>query len=311
MRKFVNNLMVKNLLVCCEPKIINEEKIFLLCSRKIMDKELTSDEENILEKNLVWIYGSARSGTTWLGTELLRYKDNIIWTEPYIGVHLMLLKRHIKRDDYFFSNNFKKVWIPLVKKLILNRAYALAKSVNNLVIIKDPNGIAGANTVMECLPNSKLIFLSRDGRDVIDSLIDSHKKDSWNKGLKPFKTDQERYQQIMKYSDGWVRGMILMLKTFEKHSPDLRILVKYEDLLNDTFNELKKIYNLLKIEITDKELKKIIEKYDFSKIPEKKKGSGKFWRSAQPGKWKENFSNKEQKNMNQIMKDSLVKLGYS
>jgi len=59
MRKFVNNLMVKNLLVCCESKIINEEKIFLLCSEKIMDKELTSDEENILEKNLVWIYGSA------------------------------------------------------------------------------------------------------------------------------------------------------------------------------------------------------------------------------------------------------------
>ena len=183
-----------------------------------MDRELTLEEEEQLEKNLVWIYGATRSGTTWLGTELLRYKENIIWPEPYIGFHLMLLKRHIKRDDYFFSNNFKKDWIPLVKKLILNRAYALAKSVNNLVIIKDPNGVAGANTVMECLPNSKLIFLLRDGRDIVDSLIDSHKKDSWNKGLKPFETDQEKYQQVMKYSNGWVRGMNLMLETFKNRN---------------------------------------------------------------------------------------------
>ena len=34
-------------------------------------KELTEDEENILEKNIVWIFGARRSGNTWLGEKLL------------------------------------------------------------------------------------------------------------------------------------------------------------------------------------------------------------------------------------------------
>jgi len=49
--------------------------------------KLSEKEENILEKNLVWIFGTHRSGTTWLATELLSYKT-YAWNEPYIGGHL-------------------------------------------------------------------------------------------------------------------------------------------------------------------------------------------------------------------------------
>ena len=31
--------------------------------------ELSNRDELVLEKNLVWIFGSTRSGTTWLGKE--------------------------------------------------------------------------------------------------------------------------------------------------------------------------------------------------------------------------------------------------
>jgi len=42
----------------------------------------------------------------------------------------------------------------------------------------------------------------------------------------------------------------------------------------------------------------------------KKKGKGKFRRFASPGKWKENFSNDEKEVMNNILKDTLQKMGY-
>lgn len=47
-------------------------------------EELSPDEENQLEKNLVWIFASRRSGTTWLGRDLLSYKTKFM-NEPLIG----------------------------------------------------------------------------------------------------------------------------------------------------------------------------------------------------------------------------------
>ena len=38
--------------------------------------ELTAEEESILEKNLVWVFGSARGGTTWLALQLMSYQTN-------------------------------------------------------------------------------------------------------------------------------------------------------------------------------------------------------------------------------------------
>ena len=48
---------------------------------------LTNEQENILEKNMVWIFAPPRSGTTWLGSQLLVHPKNIIWFEPWIGFH--------------------------------------------------------------------------------------------------------------------------------------------------------------------------------------------------------------------------------
>ena len=87
-------------------------------------------------------------------------------------------------------------------------------------------------------------------------------------------------------------------------------MIKYEDLLNNTLDELKKIYDFIGIKISDKELEKITDKYSFKNIPQSKKGSGKVTRSASPGKWKENFSQEEQKIMNDVMGETLKEVGY-
>ena len=40
------------------------------------------------------------------------------------------------------------------------------------------------------------------------------------------------------------------------------------------------------------------------------RGKGKFARSASPGKWKDNFNEKEIQLMNEIMGETLKRVGY-
>jgi len=76
-------------------------------------------------------------------------------------------------------------------------------------------------------------------------------------------------------------------------------------------NELKKIYEFLEIKITDVELGKIVDNSNFDKIPASEKGIGKFYRSASPGNWQNNFNEKEKEIMFSIMSGTLKKMGYA
>lgn len=106
--------------------------------------ELTEDEEKKLENNLVWIIASRRSGTSWLGRELLSYNTKFM-NEPLIGFHIAgLLGRNAKhyrridelegKKDYFFNKDFKETWIFFLRKLILNRIYAQFQTLDSIIV---------------------------------------------------------------------------------------------------------------------------------------------------------------------------------
>ncbi len=269
------------------------------------------EQEEILEKKMVWFFGSARAGTTWLGTQLLNHEKNIIWKEPYIGQLLDFHReRNDDRNDIFFSTKHKQYWLPYLRKLILARTYSQIRTLDKNIIIKEPNGSGAADIIMECFPNSKIIFLVRDGRDVVDSLFDAHNKNSWNPILEPLATEKQRKERLELYSHRWKRTIGIVGDAFKNHNPNLRYRIRYEDLLKNTLEELKKVYNFLNIEVDNKDLQKIINKYQFEKIPEQKRGTGKFTRFAKPGKWRENFSEDEKEIMEEIMGPTLKILGY-
>ena len=287
-------------------------------------KELSIEKELKLEKNLVWIFADRRSGTTWLGKELLSYGTKFM-DEPLIGLHLgryVTTKSGIKRTiinqgnrpDYFFSKKYEDVWQFFIRKLILNRVYSQFNDLSQKVIIKEPTGSISADIIAKCLPNSRIMVLIRDGRDVIDSKVDEVSKGGWElklkKGAREELTAQKRISHIKKISKYWVGLMEILLETYHNHPKNLRHLLQYETLRENTAKELKKIYHFLDIDIDDKNLENIVNQYSFEKISVKQKGKGKFRRFASPGKWKENFSDEEKKLMNGIMGDMLVKLGY-
>ncbi len=288
-----------------------------------LSDELTKEQEEILEKNLVWIIGPPRSGTSWLGTKLLSYQT-LSMNEPQIGLHIGMRQPHIKEKivrnidlfkkepDYFFSQQYSATWKYYLRKLIINRIFSQFQNLTHKIIIKEPNGSMGMDIITQCLPLSKIIFLVRDGRDITDSRIDAFRKDSWaikDYGFTPFKPN-ERLNEIRNMSKLWVKLMDILETSFDKHSEDKKILVKYENLRKDTLKELKKIYSFLEIDIPSEKLEKIVYEQSFENIPKEFKGEGKAVRAANPGKWKTSFSDEEKTIMEEIMGEKLKQLGY-
>jgi len=288
-------------------------------------KELSENDEKILEKNIVWIFASPRSGTQWLGTKLLTFRTNVS-QGPSIGLSLGSIHHETgfgdkiirqfefrgHESDYFLSNQYKRTWQHYIRKLILNRLYAQFWDLSKKIIIPDPEGSMAADIISECLPNSKIIILLRDGRDVLDSLVDLLQPNTWY--TKDGKSNpiypETRLNRIEWLIKKWIMLIEILLKTYECHPKKNCIKIKYEDLRTNTPEILQKIYNFIGIKVPKKQLKHLVDYYSFENIPEEKKGTGKVTRTATPGKWKENFNDKEKKLLNEMMKKTLRKLGY-
>jgi len=288
-------------------------------------RELSEEEEDRVEKNIVWVLGSPRGGTTWVGTQLLSYNTNII-DEFSISPHIGSLfntrqgqsSRYIdfKQKDsqfYIFAKQYTEIWSYYLRKLILNRIFAqFPDATEKITVIKEPDVIGIPDVISKCLPNSKIIFLIRDGRDVIDSSIAARGKEGFmaKKGLKQLHEIDERLNFIKRRSGLWVEMVQNMLNIYEKHSKDKMYKVRYEDILKNPNQITKQFYNFIGIKISEDKINKIVEKYAFENIPEKLRGEGKFYRSASPGKWREHLNEEERDAMNKIMNETLRKLDY-
>lgn len=295
---------------------------------------LNEEEEAIFEKNIVWLFGHPRGGTTWTALQLLSYNTNYV-NEPHIDDHIGVRAaetsgRFVRRIDnpqnnseYFFSSDYKDTWMHYLKKLLLHRFYAQTKDIYKKTIIKEVCVFGSADIISECMKNSKLIILVRDGRDQIDSLVDARSNVGFmtKAGNEPITKESSQKQNtfvpvptrrifITNQSKSWVIRSKNFLKAYNNHPKELRYKLKYEDLLGNTLNELRKLYDFIEINITNHKLQEIINKFSFANIPESEKGQGKFARSATPGKWKENFSIEERKILLQEMGKMLKKLGY-
>src|SRR6185312_1563120 len=257
--------------------------------------------ELTLEENLVWVCASPRSGTTWLSKDLLSY-NTLILDEFHLDEHLAIptvgvfdttfkrrIDRHANLESYLFSDKYKSTWLYYLRKLVLNRIYSQFQDLTKKIIIKDPGNVGAYDITSQCFKNSRFIILLRDGRDIIDSLVDALGDDGFiSKGSDYVPITQEKRLAFI----------------------ELRAKIKYEELIQNTFGIVKNLYEFLGVRINDDILQQIVNKTKFQNIPIELRGKTKFYRSATPGKFREHFNNMELDIMNEIMKNSLNKLGY-
>jgi hypothetical protein len=317
------------------------------------------DEE--LESKLVWIFGSPRTGSTWL-LEMLCYpleakRDEPLgfsWPDgwegavPALAVDEFLISAHLaphqgrvidifdtpfpatlnglyqRRSSYAFSEEFADVWRPEARRFTLVRLHAVVERARRtglevpagepVVVIKEVNGAHAADLVMSLFPRSRLIFMLRDGRDILDSLLDANSPGGWRTrtglGQGGFESPEERLEFVRETCRNWAARINVCSRAYDAHDPALRRRIRYEELLADTPGMLGDLAEWLGLPHDEARIREIVDQHSFTEVPEKRRGPGKRRRAASPGQWREALTPSERELAQEIMGPNLAELGY-
>lgn len=209
-------------------------------------------------------------------------------------------------DTYFFCRRYADVWGPALGDLILKRLAVHARR-RAFVVVKEPNGSQAADLILRALPRSRLLFLLRDGRDVVDSELAAFSKDSWMsrryeavRGIEP----DERLEFLNQAAHKWVWSTRVVKGAFDAHH-GAKLLVRYEELLEHTHAEMERIVNWLGINSVAVDA--VVERHSFAASAG---GPGEFKRAATPGLWRENLTAQEQALIEEVMGPTLAEMDY-
>ncbi|MDQ3740843.1 MAG: sulfotransferase [Actinomycetota bacterium] len=281
------------------------------------------------EEQLTWIFGSSRSGSTWLERMLSEFQEVLPIDETGIGHHLGVWRpiplawatsddppelstfRDVKRrnPDYFFSDEHRAGWEPLLRNFILDRL-ALQYDGRRMVV-KEPGGSQVADWVMKLFPRSRLVFLLRDGRDVVDSWLDAYQDGGWITDDGGFAVAPHgRVPFIRWQATVWRYRTEATQRAYDAHAPDRRVLVRYEELLAEPERELGRVLETIGLRVRPERVVQVVEKHAYEKVPATERGEGKFVRRASPGSWCERLSDEEQRALLDVLGDTCRRLGY-
>ena len=283
-------------------------------------RPIGADHYRINPRNMVWILGSPRTGSTWLSEILGEPRGHALWKEPFFGV-VMNFRNNLAHRGYINSKQFllgepyRDVWVGSMRRLFLDVGQAKFPNIspNHHLMIKEPNGSISAPLILEAFPESKLIFLVRDSRDVVASLLDAAKEGSWY-GFDRFEAsvadavlsggdsseDGTSDGFVGQLARNWVDNVGAVKEAYARHPGGAKVLVRYEDLRTSPLDCVSHICDSLGIEVDGGQLEQAVERRAFENIPQEKRGRGKFHRRATPGGWREDLTPEQARTVEEI-----------
>ena len=251
--------------------------------------------------NLVWIFGAGRTGSTWLARMMGEMEGQSVWFEPRVGElfdpERMGLDRR-RGKPFILASQYRETWLDSIRNFVLDAANARFSKMTrkDYLIVKEPAGSVGAPLLMEALPESRMVLLVRDPRDVAASWLDAYQKGNWNSHLEQREeprpdrpTDQQLEDLLKTAARRYLRNVGGAKAAYEAHQGK-KALVRYEELRADTLGTMKRLYSALEIPVDREELARVVEKHSWEAIPEEEKGKGKFYRKASPGGWRQDLT---------------------
>lgn len=273
--------------------------------------------DGVNPENLIWIFGDRRSGSTWLKDMMQEPGEHQSWDEPLVGrlfgeIYYKTSENNLTRADFIMGAPTRSGWINSIRNFTLDGARYVHPNLGpeNYLVIQEPNGSVGAPLLMEALPESRMIFLVRDPRDVVASTLKRNQKGG-NQYLRRLRDAVKRQKIADNKADSrpdefvkgraatYLRNVGSAKEAYETHE-GRKTLVKYEDLRYDTLKTMHRIYATLEIPIDDEELRAAVEKHAWENVPAVGKGVNTRYRKATPGGWKDDLTSKQVEIVEQI-----------
>jgi len=274
-----------------------------------LERSLARSAANgVRPENMIWIFGTGRSGSTWLSSMMGDMSRQTLWGEPWVGAlfgnFYYNQDEGLRQNPQFILGRHRESWLKSIRNFVLDAAGATFPNLkkDDYLVIKEPNGSIGAPLLMEALPESRMILLVRDPRDVVASSMDAHREGSWHytrRNLQESLADEEpdAFVQRRAYKYLWYVGN--SKRAYDDHQGP-KVLVRYEELRADTLGTMERIYSSLGIPVDEAELSEAVKKYSWENIPEEEKGEGRFYRKAKPGGWREDLTPEQVKVVERI-----------
>ena len=301
-----------------------------------------------------FIVGHGRSGTTWLERTLNTHPEVLCkGSGMFFGRDLNLLESqrtlpgalescenlkvwHDMRPNYWSERSFEQDLPGYVKALADHvLGTELERSGKKIVGDRTPHHVSFLEEVHELYPDSKIIHIIRDGRDVAVSNLHAFWQNARDRGgpmdLDPeilrkrdaYLSDREAFisgsesifteSQIVQLAKTWnwmvSRGRRQGRELFGDHY----IEVRYESLLQDSSSELERLFEFLGVKRGREVVEWVAEENHFERVTGRPRGqedSGSFNRKGIAGDWKEVFTKRDNQVFEEEAGSLLAELGY-
>jgi hypothetical protein len=262
----------------------------------------------VAPENMIWIFGTGRTGSTWLAAMMEEPDGHDVWFEPRVGTVFdpQRFQRHGGKH-FILASQYKDVWLRSIRNFILDGANARFPELDGgYLAVKEPGGSVGAGLIMEALPESGMVLLIRDPRDVVASWLDATRKGGWQtrrrgEGGRRAESLAETKPNafVRRHANAYLQHVGSARRAYEAHE-GRKVVVRYEDLRADTLGTMKRMYGELNVPLEVAQLAKAVEKHSWENIPEEEKGQGKFYRKATPEAWREDLTRRQVKTVERI-----------
>jgi hypothetical protein len=285
-------------LVQATRKLARQEQELAALRAMLAKRDAGGQVEGIPPENVVWVFGSGRTGSSWLTFMMATLPAHTRWNEPRVGSMFGYLYYEVAwtrqaTKHFILANDYEETWLSSLRSLVLSGALTRfpERVEGGYVVIKEPHGSIGAPLLMKALPESRMIFLVRDPRDVVASAlaVTLVPKGGRNRASRVRKVEAQAEKYVRQRAKTYLRDIKNTEQAYEAHE-GRKVLVRYEDLRADTLETMKRIYSALEIPVDEGDLAKVVEMRTFENIPEEKKGLGTIRRKATPGGWSEDLT---------------------
>lgn len=263
--------------------------------------------DDIRADDLIWIFGTGRSGSTWLASMMAELAGGWWWDEPLVGrlfgdFRADILPRTGGREAFIMAEANREAWLAGIRSFVLNVAKAVRPegSEGNYVIVKEPNGSVGAPLLVEATPESRVVLLVRDPRDVVASALDGHREGGH--AYERASRDPRRMEAlarnppenrpgafVKRQANRYLKNVGNAKNAYKAHQ-GYKALLRYEELRADPVRTMERFYSTLHIPVSERELARTVERHTWENVPEEEKGQGKFHRKATTGGWREDLT---------------------